>query len=228
MDSCANATLVGVDGKTGVQWIAVLCALGALLAYATRPGFQPIPARAATPSGGLTFAESFPAADRKWVQAAIVQARPEARQLIGRIASRTRVVAFYEPDGFWIGWAIPRPDGGFTVRLNLAQLDGERRIDRTSVTLHELGHVVDFALVPNALRDALAAQVPRTGACPNRIRGDCASAQERFADTFAKWALRGNVSITGAGYSLPAPASLEDWGAPLARLAIDLQVAAAR
>ena len=67
--------------------------------------------------------------------------------------------------------------------------------------------------------------MPTSGVCPQGIRGDCAQAQERFADTFAKWALRGAVSITGAGYSLAAPASLEDWGAPLARLAIELDVA---
>ena len=92
--------------------------------------------------------------------------------------------------------------------------------------IHELGHVVDYALVPDALRDRLAAAVPRTGACPEGVRADCAQAQERFADTFAKWALRGAVSAVGAGYSLPAPASLEDWGAPLAELAVELEVAA--
>ena len=89
--------------------------------------------------------------------------------------------------------------------------------------IHELGHVVDFALVPDALRDRLAAGVPSTGVCLEAIYADCAAAQEKFADTFTKWALRGNVSIAGAGYSLPAPASLEDWGAPLA-LAVKLEV----
>ena len=51
---------------------------------------------------------------------------------------------------------------------------------------------------------------------------------ERFADTFAKWALRGELSLAGAGYGLPAPASLEEWGAPLAKLAVDLEVASRR
>ncbi len=55
-------------------------------------------------------------------------------------------------------------------------------------------------------------------------RGDCTAPEERFADTFAKWALRGAVSLAGAGYSVASPASLEDWGAPLARLAIDIDV----
>jgi hypothetical protein len=211
-----------------LQTIAVLCALGALIAYSARPEeFRPL-AYAATTHSGLAFSDDFPQADRDWVQAALAEARPEARQLLARIASRTRVAGFHQPGGFWLGWASPQPDGTYLVRLNLAELDGERRGDRTAVTVHELGHLVDFALVPDDLRDRLAAAVPRTGACPARIKADCASPEERFADTFAKWAPRGNVSLTGAGYSLPSPPSLEDWGAPLARLAIDLQVADAR
>jgi hypothetical protein len=77
--------------------------------------------------------------------------------------------------------------------------------------------------VPDDLRDRLAAQVPVTGTCFTADTGDCAAPQERFADTFAKWALRGAVSVAGAGYSIPMPASLEDWGAPLAALAVQLQ-----
>ena len=46
--------------------------------------------------------------------------------------------------------------------------------------------------------------------------------EERFADTFAKWALNGAVSEVGAGYGIATPASIEDWGAPLGRLAFSL------
>jgi hypothetical protein len=66
----------------------------------------------------------------------------------------------------------------------------------------------------------------RGGVCPRGILADCAGPQERFADTFAKWALRGKMSLVGAGYSLAAPPSLEDWGAPLARLAVERAAAA--
>jgi len=34
--------------------------------------------------------------------------------------------------------------------------------------------------------------------------------------------LRGAVSAAGAGYAIAAPASLEDWGAPLGALAVRL------
>ncbi|HEY6888654.1 MAG TPA: hypothetical protein VI300_12770 [Solirubrobacter sp.] len=216
-----------MSGKSLVQWIAVLSALGALTAYALRPANKPV-AQAATASGGLTFAPDFPAADRAWVLAAIANARPEARQLIDDVDGRTRITAFYEPYGYWLGWAQTVAPNRYEVRLNLARLDGRRKIDRDTVTLHELGHVVDFALVPDTLRDQLAAHVPTSGACPDGIQGDCAAAPERFADTFAKWALRGAVSAVGAGYSLASPRSLEDWGAPLSELAIELNVAARR
>jgi hypothetical protein len=214
-----------MTGKTLLQWIAALSLLGALVAYALRPEHQPV-AQAATTTGGLTFAADFPAADREWVLAAIAKARPEARQLIDDVDGRARVTAFYEPRGYWLGWARTVAPNQYEVRLNLARLDGDRKLDRDTITLHELGHIVDFAVVPDGLRDQLAAQVPTSGVCPDGIQGDCAAPQERFADTFAKWALRGAVSAVGAGYSLATPRSLEDWGAPLAALAVQLDVAA--
>jgi hypothetical protein len=213
-----------MTGKTLLQWIAALSLLGALVAYALRPEHRPL-AQAATKAGGLTFAANFPEADRQWVRAAIAKARPEARELIDDIDGQTSVTAFYAPSSYWLGRAESVAPNRYEVRLNLARLDGERMIDRDTVTVHELGHVVDFAVVPDDLRDRLAAEVPTSGVCPDGIRGDCAAPMERFADTFAKWALRGAVSEVGAGYSLAAPRSLEDWGAPLAALAIQLDVA---
>ena len=66
------------------------------------------------------------------------------------------------------------------------------------------------------------------GGCVTPVHGDCTAPEERFADTFAKWALRGAVSAAGAGYGVASPASLEDWGTPLATLAIKIQVASRR
>ena len=91
--------------------------------------------------------------------------------------------------------------------------------------LHEYGHAIDLALVPPRTNEALEAGIPRTGPCGNyggTLTGSCAEVPERFADTFAKWALRGNVSAAGAGYGVASPPSLEDWGAPLAALSIQL------
>ena len=173
---------------------------------------------------GLTFAPEVAAGDREWILAAVARARPEAARLIDEIDGLVTVTTFTAPDAWVLGLARQTGVKRYEVRLNVSRLNGSRQIDRDTVTLHELAHVVDHAIVDDAVRDALAAQVPRTGHCRGNS-GDCASPEERFADTFAKWALRGAVSITGAGYGLPAPASLEDWGAPLSALAIELDVA---
>ena len=155
----------------------------------------------------------------------MAKARPEAARLIDEVDGLVTVKTFADPDAWALGWAQTTGVKRYELRLNVSRLNGSRRIDRDMVTLHELGHVIDFAILDDAVRDRLAAQVPKTGVCHAQL-ADCATPQERFADTFAKWALRGAVSITGAGYSLPAPASLEDWGAPLSALAIELDVVA--
>ena len=50
-----------------------------------------------------------------------------------------------------------------------------------------------MALVPRSLRDQMVAELPAAGGCPRRPFGDCAPPSEKFADTFAKWSLRGNI-----------------------------------
>jgi hypothetical protein len=72
----------------------------------------------------------------------------------------------------------------------------------------------------------LDAGIPPSRDCGEALdgAGGCSAVEERFADTFAKWALRGRFSIAGSGYGVPTPPSLEDWGAPLARLAIELDL----
>ena len=173
---------------------------------------------------GLTFDPSVAPADREWIVAALAKARPEAARLIAEVDGLVTVRTFSDPNAWALGLAESKGPKRYEVSFNVSRLNGSRRFDRDVVALHELGHVIDAAIVPLGLRDRLAAQVPQTGACPEGVRADCAPAQERFADTFAKWALRGAVSLTGAGYNLPAPASLEDWGAPLSALAIQLDV----
>jgi hypothetical protein len=84
-------------------------------------------------------------------------------------------------------------------------------------------------LVPDSLVHELDEGVPR-GECQSTVEhtGACTAIEERFADTFAKWALGGAVSMAGSGYGIPTPASLEDWGAPLGQLAARLNVEARR
>jgi hypothetical protein len=184
------------------------------------PRVDPI-TRAAT----FRFADTVAPDDREWILGAVDKARPEARQLIDDIDGMVTISTFSEPAGKAVGVMQPVAKGEYRVGFNVAYLDGERKLDRDATVVHELGHVVDHALVPVALRDQLAAALPTTGACYSGDTGDCTAPAERFADTFAKWALRGAVSAVGAGYSVATPVSLEDWGAPLSALAIDVAVA---
>ena len=125
--------------------------------------------------------------------------------LIRRAASRTVVRPSYDPSATWMGRAYERSR---IVKINLAVLKGISEDVRTAMVLHELGHIVDFGLISEPLRRKMLSQIP----------GDT-DASETFAETFARWALRGNFP-PNVGHGLPAPrSSLEDWGAPLAAIA---------
>ena len=201
--------------------------LGLVLLVATLAGCggDDPPVSAEVRARGLTFASEVAPADRAWIEGALHQARPEAASLIADVDGMVTVRTASAPGAPWVGLARQTGEHAYEISFNLAYLDGGRKLDRNVAVLHEFGHIVDFALTPPQLRDQLAASLPPVGACMQPERGDCTAPQERFADTFAKWALRGAVSLAGAGYGVASPTSLEDWGAPLARLAIDVEVA---
>jgi hypothetical protein len=172
----------------------------------------------------LHFAPDVPPSDRRWILAAIARARPEAQRLIGEVDGLVTVTAQVQNRGalgetqrVWLGSGY-----GFHIDLRLSSLDGRNSRHRDFAVLHELGHVVDFAVTPPALDTELNAGIP-IGARPyfaRSVYGACAPPTERIADTFAKWALRG-ATPDHTGYDIPPPSSLEDWGAPLAALARD-------
>ena len=86
--------------------------------------------------------------------------------------------------------------------------------------LHELGHVVDHALLTDDVTAGLDAGIPAGWGCENGMLGACADREERFAESFAKWALDDIGVNLDIGYKVPPPAApLDVWGAPLARLA---------
>jgi hypothetical protein len=170
--------------------------------------------------------------DRAWILASIASARPEAQRLIaevdGLVEMRTDLngpTTIYPGADGAIGLTEGAGDHAI-VALDAGRLDGDRAIDRPMVVLHELGHVIDFLLVGDKLNAQLDAAIP-AGNCQIMIADGhgCTSVEERFADTFAKWALRGRFSLAGSGYGIPTPPSLEDWGAPLARFAYQLDTA---
>lgn len=169
--------------------------------------------RAAT----FTFAPGTAAADRDAFLGAVAHAAPQARALIDEVDGLVDVaVAVTAGDAVGTTEQVGRR---YRVEVNLglvARRYGQRGIDRT--VLHELGHVVDFALVPQDLDDRLDAAVPRGYGCEQDRSGACASEQERFAESFAKWAT-GDIGVDlYLGYKVPPPSDLAAWGAPLAAL----------
>jgi hypothetical protein len=172
-------------------------------------------------AAGARYAPGVPEADRQWIEAAIASARPEAQRLIAEVDGLVEYqVHRGDPLGVTRSQVTPQR-AQFVISFDVASLDGHRAQDRAVTVLHEYGHAIDIALVPEALGARLDAAIPRGGPCGNHggvLTGSCAEPAERFADTFAKWALRGSVSAVGAGYEVPDPPSLEDWGAPLVTL----------
>jgi hypothetical protein len=178
---------------------------------------------AETRAATLRFAPDVKPRDRAWILAAIQKARPEAQRLIAEIDGLVEVRTDL-PRGDAIGLAQMSLDEA-VVRFDARSLNGDRAFDRDVVVLHELGHVIDFQLVDDELIQELDRSIPRVGSCGHSHllpTGACTAVEERFADTFAKWALRGRISLAGSGYGIPAPASIEDWGVPLGLLAARL------
>jgi hypothetical protein len=170
--------------------------------------------RAAT----FTFDPGAPAANRSAFLTAVAHARPEAQALIAAIDGLVDVHIGATQEGT-VGTTQAIGDRfNVTVSLGLvSQRYGQRGIDRD--VLHELGHVIDFALVGPALNAQLDAAIPRGYGCDRGTSGSCASEAERFAESFAKWAT-GDIGVDlYLGYKIPPPDDLAGWGAPLAELA---------
>jgi hypothetical protein len=173
----------------------------------------------ATRRAGLRFDPSVAQGDRAAVVAAVAAARPEARALVDLVDGLVDVRV--GPVGGHAVGITEVDERGYRVDLDLGLVSsryGERGIQR--VVLHELGHVVDHALVPDTLAAGLDADIPTGLGCDEGTMGACADREERFAETFAKWAL-GDIGVNlDIGYKVPPPAlALGVWGAPLAALA---------
>ena len=176
-------------------------------------------------AAGLRFAATVAEPDRAWILGSVAAARPEARRLIDEIDGLIEVRT-HAGDPLGVTRTSRRgSEAHFVIDLDVASLNGLRVIDREMVVLHELGHAIDHALVESQTNLALDAGIPSSGSCVEAapaLAGSCTHPEERFADTFAKWALRGGVSALGAGYGVPTPASLEEWGLQLGGLAAGL------
>jgi hypothetical protein len=167
----------------------------------------------------FTFDASVAPVDREVVLGAVSRARPEARRLIGIVDGLVTIHVVPTPQG---AAGVTHFDGRdhFDVDLDLgdvARMLGRQGTDR--LVLHELGHVIDYALTPADLDRRLDAEIPAGFGCDYGETGGCAPQRERFAETFAKWAMDDiGATALGLGYKVPPPPSLDAWGAPLAAL----------
>ncbi len=193
--------------------VLAVCALAAFGLHKRQATAASGPVSADQRAATLRFAPGVTPEDRAWILAAVGSARPEARRLIDEIDGLVEMRTDLRHDQA-IGMAEMHGDSA-TISLDARLLNGERAVDRGAAVLHELGHVIDFVLLDDAVRQRMDAAIPQLGT---------PAVEERFAETFAKWALNGRVSIAGDGYGIPNPPSIEDWGAPLAQLAIELDL----
>jgi hypothetical protein len=184
----------------------------------TAPAARSLEIDAQHRDAGFTFGPDVSPTDRRLIEDAVAGARPEAQRLIGLVDGLVTVhVANPGPEA-----AGTTTDFGdhFDVVLDLGGVQaglGPRGVSR--LVLHELGHVVDGALVPDALVKSMDAQIPAGWVCEQGHVGSCAEIQERFAETFAKWAT-GDIGVgVDIGYKVPPPSvPLDTWGAPLTSL----------
>ena len=150
-------------------------------------------------------------------------ARPEAQRLIAEIDGLVEIRTDL-PRGMAIGLAEMTPSRA-VVRFDLRSLNGDRALDRNVVVLHELGHVIDYRLVPDELVQELDAQDPAPARARRRAR--CRSAPARPSRSASptrspsgRWAAGSRSPAPATGYRRPP--SIEDWGAPLGLLAARL------
>lgn len=167
---------------------------------------------------GLTFAPEVAPGDRQLVLAAVARARPQARRLVDAVDGLVTIrVAGVTSSAVGLTHGL---GNRFEIVLDLGRVwrqSGDRGINR--LVLHELGHVVDFVLVPDALKAKLDAGIPAGYACdPGVADGACTSPAERFAETFAKWATGDLGFDVDLGYKVLAPTSLDAWAQPLTLL----------
>jgi hypothetical protein len=188
---------------------AVAVALAAVALAMTPGGTRP----AAPERTDFSFQAASTPADQQLFREAVAVARPEARRLIERVAGHVEVSFLAIRRGKALGVTEGR-GGEYHVDIDVPgsmAAGGRRAVQR--VVLHELGHVVDFALLDDALRAQFDAQMPTGYACP---ASGCADRTERFAETFAKWALGDIGASLYVGYAVPPPVvTLDRWGEPL-------------
>jgi hypothetical protein len=170
--------------------------------------------------GTFRFAPGATIDDERLFLIAVASARPEARRLVDLVDGLVTVHFQRPPGGNAIG--LTQFDGkDYDVSVDLRSVLSEYGArEANAIIMHELGHVVDIALAPDDLVAELDRDIPIGESCQRSgpTLGACAPIEERFADSFSKWALDDLGVNLASGYRILPPVPLEKWGKPLTRL----------
>ena len=214
------------DARSNAGRLVILCVAVAVIAARATGAPLPLVAQAGADGARYESAQALPApaplrfegavaaSDQEIVRRVIAEARPGARRLVERVAGLVTITVG-SAGARVAGSAGPTADG-YSVVLDLGGVyrsSGMRGVRR--LVLHELAHVVDHALVPSALEAQLDAATPAGFGCDDNVSGGCAAREERFAESFAKWATGDIGNDLYLGYRVPPPSSLSEWGRPL-------------
>ena len=214
------------DARSNAGRLVILCVAVAVIAARATGAPLPLVAQAGADGARYESAQALPApaplrfegavaaSDQEIVRRVIAEARPGARRIVERVAGLVTITVG-RPGARVAGSAGPTADG-YSVVLDLGGVyrsSGMRGVRR--LVLHELAHVVDHALVPSALEAQLDAATPAGFGCDDNVSGRCAAREERFAESFAKWATGDIGNDLYLGYRVPPPSSLSEWGRPL-------------
>lgn len=171
-------------------------------------------------AGTFRFAPGTSIDERRIFFTAVASARSDARRLVDLVDGLVTVRFEPPPGASAIG--LTRFNGkDYEVIIDLGAVIGRYGVrEANAIVLHELGHVVDIALVPDELVAELDRDIPIGENCDRDgpAVGACAPIEERFADTFSKWAMDDLGVNLASGYRILPPVPLGRWGRPLARL----------
>ncbi len=228
--------------RTAIYGIVVLVCFAAVAGRAATPVAKPPPddggaqyrldAVAADAAGAslltaeqraasFTFAPGTTPDAERFFGRAVASARPEAQRLVALVDGL--VTVHFEPPPGRDAIGLTTFNGEqYRVYIDLSSVIARYGVrEGNAIVLHELGHVVDIAIVPDELVAELDKDIPIGENCgrDGPTVGACAPIEERFADSFSKWAMDDLGVNLASGYRILPPVPLEHWGRPLVSLA---------
>ena len=139
---------------------------------------------------------------RQMIASRIRSSRPQARRLIAPVLGR--LVFQTHKGGPSQAWGRPMPIGGrllFPISMNRQHLTLGGALSR-HITMHEIGHIVDFSGIPARGRAEFQRAFRKSGRFPrctasNQMDGARCDPAEVFAENFAFWATGARTVRTG-------------------------------